>query len=166
MLSLEKNLCGEHFDEYVAVCAAFADTFSLTENGWDFADKEAEKERILTLFAPYLIRTGRINRWFASYTPAGYEKEVMLFRMTEESKRLLLSEYRSIFYDGTVWKKPEDLCYFRDGKLISGSVTHEQICFVYDHEDEFSAKITLNGAWKTVKTRTEEQINLTEMRLL
>mgnify|MGYP000900144802 CR=1 FL=1 len=162
MLSLEKNLCGKHFDEYIEVCASLADTFSLTKNGWEFECEEAERQRILALLAPFYIRTMQTEHWFCQRVPVGYEKEVYLFNMTEESKQILLSEYRSVFYESSVWSKPEDLCFFKKNKLFSGSLTHEKICYVYDYETIFSEKVTLPNAWEMLPSNLAEQIILPE----
>jgi hypothetical protein len=44
----------------------------------------------------------------------------------------IIANYNSIFYNGAVWHTPEDLCFFKGSTLISGSVSHENICFVYN----------------------------------
>ncbi len=162
MLSLAKNLCGKDFDEYISVCFDITDTFSLTENGWSTAKGSVESERVLNILAPYHIRTIHTVRWFCQSVPPGYEKEVYLFRATEASKKILLSEYRSIFYDDSVWMTPEDLCFFKNGKLISGSLSHARICYVYEYEDMFSEKITLENTWEVIPHNQNEQINLPE----
>ena len=162
MLSLVKNLCGEHFDEYVSACFNIADTFSLTKNGWSTAQESLESERVLKILAPYHICTINTVRWFCQSVPPGHEKEVYLFRATEASKKILLSMYRSIFYDDSVWMTPEDLCFFKNRKLVSGSLTHERICFVYDYESLFTKRITLKNAWDVIPLNQNEQIDLPE----
>ena len=160
MLSLVKNLCGRYFEEYLSACFDVADTFSLTENGWEAAKKSGESVRILELLEPYFIRTVKVQHWFCQRVPAGHEKEVYLFSITDASKKIILQEYNSIFYDDTVWMKPEDICFFKNGKLISGSLSHERICYVYDYEDMFSERVTLQSAWKIIPHNQNEQINL------
>ena len=160
MLSLINNLCVEHFAELIDVCFPLADTFSLTKNGWGFDCERSERERVLSLFAPYHIRTLRTLHWFCQCVPPGYEKEVYLFRATEESKQILLSEYKSIFYEENVWTKPEDLCFFKDSRLILGSLAHERICYAYDYEEQFIQKITFQDAWENCRDVFEEQIRI------
>ena len=160
MLSLAKNLYGKYFEEYISICFDVADIFSLTENGWTEAKKSGESVRILRLLEPYHIRTIRAQHWFCQSVPVGYEKEVYIFSLTEDSKKILLQEYNSIFYDDTIWLKPEDICFFKNGKLISGSISHERICYVYDYESIFSESISLQNAWEVVPHNPNEQINL------
>ena len=162
MISLVKNLCGSHFEEYISVCFDLADTFSLTENGWEAAKKSGESARILELLDPYLIRMIKVQHWFCQSVPVGHEKEVYLFNITEDSKKILLQEYDGIFYDEEVWMKPEDICFFKNGKLIAGSLSHEKICYVYDYETMFSERITLQGAWEAIPHNQNERIDLQE----
>jgi hypothetical protein len=82
--------------------------------------------------------------------------KVYLFHFTPESKKVLLSNYDSIFYNDSVWSKPEDLCFFKNQKLIAGSVTHEKICFSY------SETMKLPGIWEAIPTNTSEQICIPE----
>ena len=87
------------------------------------------------------IQTIYTERWFGQCVPKDQKMEIYIFRFTNESKRILLFNYDSIFYNGVVWNKPEDLCFFKESKLISGSLTHENICYVYDE------KMHLLGVW-------------------
>lgn len=156
MLSLLENITGQSFIEYVSALSGIADTFSLTKNGWSTAEKSHEHSAVLNALTPYHIKTVYINRWFCHCVPDGYKMEVYLFHFTPESKKVLLSNYDSIFYNNSVWSKPEDLCFFKNQKLISGSVTHEKICFLY------SETMKLPGMWETIPTNTSEQICIPE----
>ena len=161
MISLVKNLCGSCFEEYISVCFDLADVFSLTENGWEAGKNSEESARILKLLEPYFIRTIKAQHWFCQRVPVGHEKDVYLFNITEGSKKILLQEYDGIFYDKEVWMKPEDICFFKNGKLIAGSLSHERICYVYDYETVFSERITLQSAWEVIPHNQSEQIELT-----
>ncbi len=156
MLSLLENITGQSFIEYVSAHSGIADTFSLTKNGWSTAEKSHEQSVILKALVPYHIKTVYTNRWFCHCVPDGYKIEVYLFHFTPESKKILLSYYDSIFYNGSVWSKPEDLCFFKNQKLISGSVTHENICFSYIET------MKLPGTWESIPTNTSEQISIPE----
>lgn len=154
MLSLLENLRGQAFSEYVSTCFQVSDIFSLTKNGWSTANQSNEAALILKLLAPYHLRTLHTNRWFCYRVPAEHDIEIYTFRSTQEAKKILLSNYDSIFYDDHVWKKPEDLCFFKEQKLFSGSVAHERICFVYDDT------IQLPGRWEAVPSNLVEQIQI------
>lgn len=156
MLSLLENITGQLFSEYISAHISIADSFSLTKNGWSNAENSPQHSAVLNALAPYHIKTIYVNRWFCHCVPDQYKMEVYLFHFTPESKEILLSHYDSIFYNGTVWSKPEDLCFFKNKKLISGSVTHEQICFEYSEDVKFP------GNWEVTPTNLDEQICIPE----
>lgn len=160
MYSILNNINGQAFESYISICFENADIFSLTKNGWGGADKCGESIRILQLLSPYRIHTVHTNHWFCYRVPDGYEIEVYLFTATVESKQIILEKYNSIFYQDNVWDKPEDLCFFKNGKLIAGSVSHEKICFLYPQADELKALTKICGAWEEVPDEAEEQIQL------
>lgn len=107
-----------------------------------------ESDQILQLLAPYHIRTLHTNCWFCHRVPDGYDIEVYLFNAVRQARDIILEKYSSLFYDNPVWDKPEDLCFFQNGILISGSVSHENICFAYEQENSFLEDIKLYGMWK------------------
>ena len=153
MLSLSENLTGQDFIEYISTCFHIADIFSLTRNSWFTAEKNIEEQRFLQLLAPYHIRTLHTNHWFCYRVPSNYEIEVYLFHATLEAKEILLSNYDSLFLTFP-WKIPEDLCFFKNHKLFAGSVSHENICYVFDET------LSLPGVWETTASISTEQIHL------
>ena len=102
------------------------------------------------------IQTIYTERWFGQCVPKDQKMEIYIFRFTNESKRILLFNYDSIFYNGVVRNKPEDLCFFKESKLISGSLTHENICYVYDE------KMHLLGVWEKLSPNQAEPICIPE----
>ena len=121
---------------------------------------ENEFIRVMQLLSPYHINTVHTNHWFCYRVPEGYDKEVYLFAATAESKRIILVQYDSLFYQDKAWDKPEDLCFFQNGRLMVGSVSHERICFLYPQTNEWMALTELCGTWKEAPNETEEQIQL------
>lgn len=159
MLSLSSNIVGSAFEGYVSACFQKADTFSLTKNRWRW-DESEEHARVLQRLSPYYIRTLHTNHWFAFYLPEGYELEVYLFRADPEAKRIILEEYNSLFIGGNIWKKPEDLCFFKEGRLFSGSVSHEYICYVYEQGHDWDEQIKHHGIWEQVPDELNERIQI------
>ena len=156
MLSLLENLTGQEFVDYVSAHNGIATSFSLSKSRWPTAANSRESARILNELSPYLIQTVYAERWFGQCVPKDQKMEIYIFRFTNESKRILLFNYDSIFYNGVVWNKPEDLCFFKGSKLISGSLTHENICYVYDE------KMHLPGVWEKLSSNQAEQICIPE----
>lgn len=160
MLSLKQNVLGVQFAQLIAICFHFADTFSLTKNGWLKADEFEESICLLEHLKQYHFQTLHTNHWFSYYVPDGHDIEVYLFKATPESKNIFLAEYNRMFYDGVLWRKPEDFCFFQKGKLILGSVSHENICYVYEQEDALGEQIKCYGEWEQIPDALEEQIQI------
>lgn len=160
MRTLLENLQGRDFTGYISAHLPIADAFSLTRNRWPGASGSRSHARVLEDLSPFHLRTIHTTHWFSFYVTLENMLEIDLFRFTEESKKVLLSHYDSIFYGGRrYWKRPEDLCFFKDSLLVSGSVTHELICFVY-HDG-----LPLPGAWKREPSAAAEQISLDHISL-
>lgn len=160
MYSLLSNISGQPFEKFISFCFEHTDTFSLTKNSWLGAGKSHESNRVMQLLSPYQINTVHTNHWFCYRVPEGYDIEVYLFTATAESKRIILEQYDSLFYQDKVWDKPEDLCFFQDGRLMAGSVSHERICFLYPQTNEWMALTEICGTWEEVLSEAEEQIQL------
>lgn len=158
MLSLIKNVCGENFVKQISTCFEFADTFSLTRNNWLKPDEQENSLHLLQRLEPYHIETRHTNHWFCYYVPKEANIELYLFHATADAKIVLLSAYSQMFNDGVLWTVPEDLCFFKNGRLIFGSVSHENICFVYD--EELGAQLRNCGEWESVAAEESEQILL------
>lgn len=158
MLSLQDNICKHDFERFISICFETFDFFSLTENGWEITDKEAEARRIKKILEPFHIRSISTSSWFAYSVPQNRRIEVCLYKTTQQAKDIFLKEYHSMFYEGSVWKKPEDICFFKGEKLIVGSSTHEKICYVYENDIEFLQKIIDCGNWKSMPDNKQEQI--------
>ena len=156
MLSLLENLQGKDCAAYISAHQQIADTFSLTKNGWSTAGETNDSTRILNELSPYHIRTIHTNRWFCYCVPPGYSIEIYLFQFTNKSKDILIANYNSIFYNDAVWHTPEDLCFFKGSTLISGSVSHENIFFVYNEN------LQLPGLWEKKPSVLAEQISIPE----
>ena len=144
---------------YVSACFQKTDTFSLTKNRWGCADS-GEHIRVLQRLSPYHIRTLQTNHWFSCYIPEGHELEVYFFRVVPEFKRIILEEYNSLFIEDNIWKKSEDLCFFKEGRLFSGSVSHELICYVYGQGHDWDELITHHGIWEQVPDELNERIQI------
>jgi len=154
MLSLIDNIIGEEFRDFISVHLDYADSFSLTKNRWSNNDTCQEHIAILNALAPYLIHTVHSEKWFCQRVPKENEFEVSIFKFNQETARILSVHYNSLFYDESYKGKPEDLCFFLNNKLITGSVTHEGICFSYIDG------LYLPGRWEKTTTMTKEQIDI------
>ncbi len=63
-------------------------------------------------------------------------------------------------WKGAAESKEHSLCFFEKGKLFAGSVSHENICYVYGRGDEWEDKIKQHGLWEEIPDVLEEQIRI------
>lgn len=160
MLSLKKNMYGEQFSALISSCFSLADTFSLTKNRWFSEEKDKDSTHLLQDLAPYYIKTLYMDRWFCYRVPKENPLEIYLFKTDSQARDILVETYDRLFLDGVLWKEPEDLCFFKSGKLIFGSVSHENICFVYGRDLE--EQVQNQGEWEQVPNQVAEQIQIIE----
>lgn len=154
MLSLEKELEFNSFQKLILECFKRADIFSLTQN-------DSLHQKVLGELAPFLIKEIKVQHWFCYYVPQGYEKNVFLFRAALETRKIILSNYHSLFFkDSEKWELPEDLCFFKNNRLLLGTVTHEDICYAYPDTREFADFLKQIGNWRELPDNYEEMITL------
>ena len=152
LLSEKDNMIGKAFEQYISAHDHIATAFSLSKNRWSNTETDSKSLRILNALDPFRLKTVQTSHWFHMYVPDEYKLEVYIYVFNQETKAILLSNYHSIFYTGEVWDTPEDICFFKGRHLISGSVTHECICSVYEDE------LILPGQWEDLLDDTAEKI--------
>ena len=141
--------------ELLRLCCQYADAFSLTKNRWKDTD---ESNRIFDALSPYLTTTIQTCHWFCNYVPENNPLEVQLYRVNEQSMKIVCTEYDRLFSECTFLNKPEDVCFFADGKLLMGTVLHEKICFVYEENESFVSLLKQAGQWEYQIDKADEQI--------
>lgn len=157
MYSLNRNISGPHFVDLISACFDYADVFSLSQNRW--FDIETERSiNLLKQLNPFQINVLEVNHWFCYYVPKENAVKVHLFRATPEAKNIILSVYGKLFFDGAAWEEPENICFFRNGRLVLGSVSHEKMCHLYDSELWLALKN--HEFWECVPDEANEQIIL------
>ena len=157
MFSLNKNISGQDFIDLISVCFDHANIFSLSQNRW-FDVVSERSAQLLQQLCPYYIKDLDTNRWFCHYVPKEFAYKVYLFRTVPEAKSIILSAYSKLFFDGTAWEEPENICFFRDNRLVLGSVSHEKICYLYD--SELWRLLKKKDFWECVPDEANERIIL------
>ena len=152
LLSEKDNMIGQDFEQYISAHDHIATAFSLSKSRWPNTETDSKSLHILNALDPFRLKTVQTNHWFHMYVPDENKLEIYIYVFNQETKAILLSNYHSIFYTGAVWDTPEDICFFKGRHLISGSVTHECICSVYEDE------LILPGQWKVLLDDTAEKI--------
>lgn len=119
--------------------------------------------------APYLLHRLKTTRWFCYYTTKSNPQHVQIYPLNERTKELLRTYYRGLFLDdwseaGRHWiPSLEDLCFFQNGKLLLGTVSHEHICGAYPEDEALAQRFkdAIPG-WEESDRFIDEQITLPE----
>jgi len=157
MFSISKNLSSRDFGELISACFNYADVLSLSQNNWFGIETERSKN-LLKQLHPFQINVLETNHWFCHYVPKEIAIKVHLFRTAPEVKNIILSAYSKLFFDGTAWEEPENICFFRNGRLVLGSVSHEKMCYLYD--SKLWQTLKNHEFWECVPDEADEQIIL------
>jgi len=155
------GLENQAFSSFLHVCLQYADTFSLSKTIPDgYEDVPGALEIQLQ---PYRLGTIHPKKWYG-YPTITQNTVQMIYSCCPASMELLDYCYRDIYLRqrnklshptmdtiGTKpkWRgKPEDLCFWKQKRLILGTVTHETICTTGLIEDGFAEELLKLASWK------------------
>ncbi len=145
------------------VCFDTCDTFSLTGHPW--IGQDGALERALATFTAHRFDT---LHWFCYYVLEENPLHVRIYPLHEQTKKILRVHYRGLFLDDwgdsrRKWRPSlEDICFFRNGKLLLGTVSHEHICAAYPEDDKALAQRFKDAVpgWEESDRYAKEQITL------
>lgn len=158
--SPEDNWEDMHIDQMVDdVCSGRADESIFDNIAWPLCKESLEHKAVLEALAPYLRKTEKTRVWiYGVWTEDNAAEndftEVYFYNLTPESKKILLTYYDSLFHKKSEphgWKKPEDICFYKENSILLGSVSHERECFLY------AEQIKLPGKWEKCKMREHDR---------
>lgn len=146
----------ECFSEFLQLCFQHADLFSLNKAVWaDCVCKELQNE-----LDPFLHKELQTSKWFGyddSLAPPRDRRQIRvhLYRADPAAKEIILKYCSDIFLrkrHNEVLEDSrqtlEDLCFFSDGKLFVGTVSHEYMLCVSPPDKNFENLIKKLGDWK------------------
>ena len=160
------NLRGEAFRRLVRLCAGRADELTLMRLVDDTEQSITPLEEAL---APWVTGTTKTDSWFG-YGEGSTPKLVFRCPVTEGLLALLFARYDDIFLTsdperGSGWEMGvlEDLCFFENGRLFFGSVSHETECFLWPLDEEMRREAERLDRWEPIDWRDERsRIALTD----
>ena len=147
------------FADFLTQCFSAADLFSMNLAPWT----ECVCGEMQTALAPFLVKELNMFRWF------GYDQtdapprdrrqmSVYLYRADMAARDIILAHADDIFlnhFTDGVWQDSvqtlEDLCFFSQGKLIVGTVSHERLLSVAPPDKAFETYIQTLGDWNETK---------------
>lgn len=111
----DDNIIGENFKHFLLYYLQSSTYFSVTV---------VEENRILPELNDYLQQSFETTLWYR-YKIYGAPLAIMLYRSSPALLEELMKYFDCLFPAHT--KGIEDICFFKDTKLMFGSVTHERI---------------------------------------
>lgn len=135
---LEKS---ENAKEVLKLCFDYADRFTMTYSQFPMLDVNRFAVKSLYPYYEYGFKT---SKWF------GYEMEendplrVKVYSVCDETRKLAIENTESIFEPFAANEQNqsiEDICFFRNGKLLFGTISHESVCVFYPPDENFKKRM-------------------------
>lgn len=139
----------------IEVCIQYSDYFSLTIFNSCGADTTLEE-----LLNPYLYKKLTDTHWFCYYTMENNPLNVNIYPVCAETTSIIKKYNKSFdfYYENADVKQTlEDICFFKNGKLIFGTVTHEGICAFFECDKLFFEKmLEISSDWQYIESKKEQ----------
>jgi hypothetical protein len=131
-----------------------SDCFSLTVTEWYKTlplTMQQRKNPLRDALRPYFVQKFTAYNW---YGWINCELEIFVYRCCPETREILAEYCPELFIHSirdkyTVNRHPEfeDLCFYRNGKMTLGSLSHEYMCTVYppDNDENFENSLSFTG---------------------
>ena len=108
----------------------------------------------------------RTPKWFGyDYTSRPYAKErthAFIYRAESAAKEILLKHLPNIFFRSkkrdTPYPTLEDLCFFSNGQLFIGNISHEYMLWAYPPNEEIELQLKQIADW-VYKDRPAPSLN-------
>lgn len=151
----------ERFIILLDLLFAHADVFTMT-----VSDAASRTWPLLeTKLRPYQINSIQTQSWFYRRSWHGSTFTVNVYRSADEAKQLLLDTFQDILLKSVkpgicpreVMPTLEDLCFFKNGIMFFGTLSHEYYCDVWPPSEEFERILHTLGHWKEFPYKAAEQ---------
>mgnify|MGYP005769536745 CR=1 FL=1 len=144
--------------DFLDICFRHADCFTLNEAPWAMAIR---KDLQLSL-SPFLIQEVKTPKWFGyDYTSEPNTKwstHAFIYRAESAAKEILLQHMPNVFFRekdvDTPFPTLEDLCFFSDGRLFIGNVSHARMLWAYPPNEEVELQLKQIADWSYVDRPT------------
>lgn len=166
MISLRSNICGEQYNQLIDICFDLSTHFSFTKRS--FHKEDGLYKKFIEDLTPSYKRTLLTSHWFCYYVSQSTPLEIQLFSTDNNMREIIKNYFDNLFQrewnanevTGNIKNLPEDLCFFTDSKLLLGTVSHEEICYVYPPTKEIANQFIKLGNWEEKSYIPEEHIHI------
>ena len=162
MLWMEENtIKGDALCALWDACFDRADAFTLCTAIWTHATNDALRQAL----QPYRVRSFHTARWFCHMSTEPF-LEVNVYPATAETRRIVRQHVTDLYFDlsrNRDLHTLEDICFFRNGSLFFGTVSHEGFCAALPDTQEF-AEMLWNFGMRTKQEDRLVRIELSDYR--
>ncbi len=139
---------GEDFAKFLSVCASRSTHFSLAK--YVFSDVSPVPTAFESLLEPYVFKSFRPTRWFGYPQVNGQYLTETVYKICPESVEILGKHCRDLFLKKGAKKlgRREDLCFWDNGTMVLGTLSHECICATNRITDRFAEELFPLGQWR------------------
>ena len=132
---------GKIFEDILDLCFLYCDYFSFTQHDFLWTTDKLKCE-----LEPFLCEKIVCTRWFRYNVTNKNPLTVLLFGINEEAKKIVKKYWNEIFLGGDdgctgCVQNLEDICFFKEGELVLGTVSHEAICQVFPPNSFFEESL-------------------------
>jgi hypothetical protein len=160
--SQEPNISGKAFRQLMEACFNLSGHFTLTYGLW--------ANRVDTMYKelkPYAVNEKSLHSWFGYYPlPSGEQSTPMvriLYPANGATRGIIERYFGNLWLDSKEKGRKqslEDICFFSNGKLILGTVSHERICRVFPPDEAFKSLLRDVYPYWMESDDSSEQIDL------
>ncbi len=138
----------ENFKQFLRICASRSTHFSLAK--YVFSEGASAPTSFKKLLEPYAIASFHPKRWFGYPQGNGEYLTETVYRVSKESMEILERYCRDLFLQKGTKKlgRLEDLCFWDNGTMIVGTLSHECICATNRITDRFAEELREIGQWR------------------
>ncbi|MBQ8370760.1 MAG: hypothetical protein IJY35_12355 [Clostridia bacterium] len=135
-------------------------SFTITEDFREIAPQiQQRKNPLRDALKPYFVQKFTTYHWYGWFNR---ELEIFVYRCCPQTREILAEYCPELFIHSikdkyTVIRHPEfeDLCFYQDGRMILGSLSHEYMCTIYPPDDDdgtFAHSLSYTGEIRKTAT--------------
>ena len=169
-----RTVSNEDFADFLDLCLAHSDIFTLTDPL--YRQQPMVQTDLFNALMPYCMGAVRTPKWFGydyscpeeEYGEKYSEIMVYTYRSAPCVRDIILRFVPDIFFEHNYFacrQNLEDLCFFKNGRIVVGSVSSEFVLRVYSDDRSFINQLNLFGEWIESADTPDDQRTLESMIL-
>jgi len=162
-----ENIFGDEYIQFIDLLGVNSDFFTMNKH-YDNNGNVLLLGSLFKALSPFCTDTLPVNDWYCNYDMSSYyvdnvvecRIEVQAYPSNSTTLDILKSNCNNIYlYGKETIPLGEDLCFFKNGELFMGTVSHERMCGIYPLTKNMSKKLQRYGKWNKVDYSIDSDIN-------